>query len=327
MTLGLTIPGVETVHPRESWVEDCYPMIGPAQVPGNIRQAVAHYSAATNTPDGDIGEFEYQIIPWLRAVNRDYWTNRNPKNPNPKIICGRRLTGYAVGYLFAVDWMGGAWELRGFDLKAAANAPTNDWTFPILFITDGATPASELALQTARAIGREARRRSGRTDFAPAFTPHYRLPGAATACCGAGIIGQIDRGLLDLDLDEGDIMGALTAIPSVRAYDSRGLPIDDEFVESNGALPDTPMQPGETRRVVIGLASQAVVNITAIGSGQAGYIAVSADGVLPKTSVVNYDQADILESNSWTTPLTGGALYLHCERGPAHVLVDVTARG
>ena len=326
MTIGLTIPGVETVHPREEvFVDPCYPITGPAQNIRNVRQMVAHYSAAANTPDGDLGEFGGQIPPWLRAVNKDYWTNRIAGVP--KIICGRTLTGYAVGYLFAVDWLGGAWELRGFDYKAAANAPTNDWTFPILFITDGASPASELALQTARAIGREARRRSGRDDFAPAFTPHYRLPGAATACCGAGIIGQIDRGLLDLDLDEGDIMGALNAIPSVRAYDSRGLPIDDEFVESNGGLPKSPMQPGDVRRVVVGLASQATVNITAIGKGQQGYIAVSADGVLPKTSAVNYDAADILEANSWTTPLTGGALYLHCSNAPADVLVDVTARG
>lgn len=328
MTVGLTIPDVPVVHPRESWVDPCYPITGPAQNLANVIQPVAHYSAAANTPDGDIGEFDYQIAPWLRAVNRDYWTNRRTDAP-PKIICGRTLPGYAVGYLFAIDWLGGAWELRGFDIRAAANAPTNAWTAPLIFITDGATPASELAWATARAIGREFRRRSGRADFVNSFVPHKRLPGAATACCGAGITAQIDAGMSDLDLDDGGTMGALTALPEpLRAYDSRpGQPVDLEYTEVNGGLPRTRMQPGESRKIIVGLATQAMVNITAVGAGQGGYIAVSRTGELPKTSVVNYDAADIVESNSTLVALEGGAFYIHCVGSPADVMVDVTGRG
>lgn len=324
MTLGLTIPGVPTVHSREEWVEDCYPITGPAQNWTLITQPVAHYSAAVRTPDGDLGEFDYQIAPWLRAVNRDYWKNRKGFG---LATCAGFLPGYAVGYLFAVDWLGGAWELRGFDIRAASNAPSNEWTFPILFITDGIEPASSLAWQTARALGREARRRSGRADFVNSYLPHGRVPGSATACCGAGIIGQIDAGISNLDLDEGSSMGALNAISPLRAYDSRGLPVDEPYDDANATVPQGPMQPDTSRRIFIGLDTQVMLNITAVGRGQAGYISVSPNATPPRTSVVNYDAADIVESNSVLVPVLDGHVYIHCHVAAADVIVDVTGRG
>lgn len=325
MTLGLTIPGVPTVHPREEWVEECYPIVGPAQNWGLITQPVAHYSAAAMTPDGDLGETIANVAAWLRAVNRDYWRNR--KGSGITSPCGQFLPGYAIGYLWAVDWLGGAWELRGFDIRAASNAPSNGWTFPILFITDGIEPASSLAWQTARALGREARRRSGRADFVNSYLPHGRVPGSATACCGAGIIGQIDAGISNLDLDEGSSMGALNAISPLRAYDSRGLPVDPPYDDANKTVPLGPMRPGESRRVFIGLDTQAMLNITAVGHGQAGFIAVSPGPQVPRTSVVNYDAADIVESNSVLTPVLDGHVYVHCQVAAADVIVDVTGRG
>lgn len=203
----VSIPGVETFHPRSVWVEPCFPVSGRAQGPlaGDIYQPVAHYSAAANTPDGDIGEFDYQIIGWLRSVNRDYWINR--KNATTTTICGRVLPGYSIGYLFAIDWLGGVWELRGFDYMPAANAGHNHYTCPIIFITDGTSQPTELAWGSARAVWREFRRRANRLDFVNRPLGHGELftttgIGTPTACPGAGVLTGLHAGYGDLDYDD-----------------------------------------------------------------------------------------------------------------------------
>ena len=328
MTLGLAIPGVETVHPREESLTDpCYPMTGPAQDLSLVYQPVVHYSSAIDLPDGDIGEFEYQVGPYLAATNRDYWRNRD-SGGSPKVICGRTLPGYAVGYLFAVDWLGGAWELRGFDIRAAANAPTNAWTFPILMLTDRVDPASPLAVATARAIFREARRRSGRADFQGRPLGHGSLPGAATACPGVAIQAQIDSGLFDLDRDEG---GDVTPFKrALRAYDSRASEqsgVDPTLREANRQLVGKlgPLQPFETRRVFVGLASNAEVILHSVGHGGAGFLKLSGDQVAPTSSLINFDGADRIEDNSQMVALTDGSVWVTAGPAACDFIVEVSA--
>lgn len=190
------IPGVETVHPRETWEETGYKVhdwTSTVQIPGNIRQPVAHYTAADDLIDGDPGEHAEDLPAYIAAIQRFYVNFR----------------GYSIGYFWAVDWLGGAWELRGFQHKSAANKSHNEYTAPILFLVDGDDPMTAEAADTGRKIWREYRHRAelaGQTAFANRPKGHGQLyeetgKGTDTPCPGGGIRAQIASGTLDLDHD------------------------------------------------------------------------------------------------------------------------------
>lgn len=297
--MTLTIPGVETLHLREAWEQPAYRVAAlnpPRQIPVNITQPTAHYTAAIDLPDGDLGEFEYQIAPYLAAIQRDYWTD--PRR------------GYSIGYLFAVDWLGGVWELRGFDYKSAANYGHNEYTAPILFLVDGADEATPLAVASAVAVWREFRRRSGRADFKTRPLGHGELflttgTGTPTACPGSGVLRQLHRG--DLDLDQED----WTMRPhSERVLDTRPI--------------NKPLLLGDPREVPVGMATQALVRIQALDAVRDGYL--SLDG--GATSVVNYKAGQAIASDLAFVALDNGHLTLsaHGEAG-CHVVVDVQGIG
>lgn len=196
------IPGVKTFHTRESWQDPRFPVFGPADNPANNDTAVLHYTAADDLIDGDPGEHAENLPAYMRAMQYSYVTQR----------------GYSLGYAFAIDWLGGVWQIRGWEYQSAANAGHNEHTLPILMLVDGADGATPEALASARAIIAEAQRRSGRTF---SITGHGQLSGAATACPGAGIRKQIADGLFDPSLvtipeppnDEEEIMIAYIAQP------------------------------------------------------------------------------------------------------------------
>lgn len=193
----MIIPGVETVHERHVWdrlVPSPYKFAenqSPAQDWSQIYRPVAHYTAADDLIDGDPGEHAEDLPAYIAAMQRDYSKNR----------------GYNVGYLFAVDWLGGVWELRGFDYRSAANASHNTYTFPVLFLVDGDDRPTVEAAAAARAIWREARRRSSsRVPFEGRPWGHGQLyletgVGTPTSCPGAGIRAALADGSLDLDYD------------------------------------------------------------------------------------------------------------------------------
>jgi hypothetical protein len=306
----VSIPGVETFHPRAVWVEPCFPVSGRAQAPlaDDIYQPIAHYSAAANTPDGDIGEFDYQIIPWLRSVNRDYWINRT--NTTTTTICGRVLPGYSIGYLFAIDWLGGVWELRGFDYMPAANAPHNHYTAPLLFITDGATPATDLAWESARAVWREFRRRSGRADFRNRPLGHGEI--AATSCPGSGLLSQLHAGLGDLDYDDSP-------------EDDMAFPVLDRLLDTRKL--GGKVVPGQ----VIELSTKhagtvAAINFTVTESEAAGFLTAWPRDAKPETSNLNWDGPGQTRANLAMVPLNGDRFLFTIDGpGPAHIIVDLQA--
>lgn len=170
----------------------------------NVDTMVAHYTGAKNVPDGDPGENLTTMRDYLRAIERDYLTNRTGGGYVRKAD-GVYFPGYHTGYSFGVDWLGGVWEIRGFDFLPAATNQHNGHTIAVLFFVDGPDGANDAMWRSARAIGRETRLRSGRADFKPAFTDHGTLTttsgtGTPTACAGAGIRGQLaTQGRLDLD--------------------------------------------------------------------------------------------------------------------------------
>lgn len=322
MTVGLTIHGVETVHPCEEISTTCYPIVGPKQDMGNVWMPLAHYTAAIDLPDGDLGEFQYQIGPYLRAVNKDYWDNRKGTGIT---TCGTHKPGYAIGYSFAVDWLGGAWELRGFDIFPAATADHNSYTFPILFLTDRFDPASALMLQTARAVWREARRRSGRDDFRNRPKGHRELCGGCTACPGDPIMQQRDLGLLDLDFDGGDTM--IPYKKALRAYDSRqdAQAFLDEPYKSAQTAPLGPLGAGQTRKIFVGLAQNAQVILHTVGLGGTGFLKVSGDSTPPNSSLLNFDGVDRIEDNSQCIAITEGSIWVTAGPAACDFIVEVAA--
>jgi hypothetical protein len=176
----LTIPGIETVHARSTWVDPRYPITGPPAPWAAIDTAVIHYTSADDLIDGDPGEHADNLPAYIRAMQRSYVDAR----------------GYSLGYWWAVDWLGGVWQIRGWEFKSAANAGHNDHTGPILVLVDGNDPATREATHSIRCLIAEGQRRSRDTW---AIKGHGQLRretgiGTATACCGTGLQRQVDDG-------------------------------------------------------------------------------------------------------------------------------------
>lgn len=175
------IPGIETFHTRESWQDQRYPVFGPLDNPADNDTIVIHYTAADNLIDGDPGEHASDLPAYMRAMQRSYVLNR----------------GYSLGYLFAVDWLGGVWQIRGWEFQSAANKDHNGHTWPILMLVDGADSATPEAVRSVQLIGYEASRRAGRPQ---AVKGHGQLRvetgvGTATACPGVGLQAQVNAGV------------------------------------------------------------------------------------------------------------------------------------
>lgn len=203
-------------------------MTGPALPWATIDTNSCHYTAAVNLIDGDPGEYATNIPAYLRAIHHDYLNNR----PQPS-----GAKGYSIGYNFAIDWLGGIWELRGFDIKCAANATYKDvvWnnrTVAILFLVDGKDGMTDLALEAARYIVAETRRRAKRPT---AIKGHREI--GATACPGDGIMAQIKAGLLEPTTHEPPVVEQPTK-PPVQPETPRP--------PTTPTTPTTPVQPAPT---------------------------------------------------------------------------------
>lgn len=168
----LEISGVASFHRREDWQDPNLPVKGPASTLEQVDTFPLHYTAAATMPTGVNPTMVANV---LRAMQRDYSTNRN----------------YSLGYGFAVDQAGGVWEIRGFDIKSAANRDWNHRTIPVVCLVSGAGPLSEAARHSVRALYAEAERRTGRKLN---IVGHRDI--GATSCPGAGIYGQIQLGLI-----------------------------------------------------------------------------------------------------------------------------------
>jgi hypothetical protein len=157
-----------TIRPRRDWENPSQRVVGPAMVLRSITLLPAHYTAAATIPA--------DTAAYLRAIQNDYTVNR----------------GYSIGYNFAVDRTGACWELRGFDIKCAANKGMNDVTIAVLCLVDGAQAMNPAMVNTFRQLGAEAVRRT-RPDL---LVVGHRDIGA-TACPGNGIYAQVVSGQLE----------------------------------------------------------------------------------------------------------------------------------
>lgn len=186
------IEGVEHFFSREQWQDPSRPVTGPDYVDSQVRFGVAHYTAAPNVPDGDVGE-STNIPQYLQRLQRAYLLSR----------------GYSLGYSFAIDWRGYVWEIRGFDYRPASNNGDNGvWgpinvnkiSMSILFLVDGQSGLNDAMRRSARLVYRQANVRTvmagGKWDHTHP-KPHSETD--ATACPGDGIRLEIFAGNLTWD--------------------------------------------------------------------------------------------------------------------------------
>lgn len=181
---------VETLHSRETWQDPAQPVRGPQIAPWSDIDlgVIVHYTADDDLIDGDPGEHADQLDDYLRSIQNHYVTVR----------------GYSIGYQWAVDWLGGVWELRGWDYHNAANLGrkyrkqhgmpdgwnANDHTVSILCLVDGNDPVTKEAAASVRAIVADAQRLAQRDLPVRA---HQFLEW--TSCAGTGINAQVNAGV------------------------------------------------------------------------------------------------------------------------------------
>jgi N-acetylmuramoyl-L-alanine amidase len=156
------------IRPREDWQSPSQPVVGPQIRLNKVELVPAHYTAARKIPTG--------IPAYLRNIQNDYTVNR----------------GYSIGYNFAIDQTGTGWEIRGFDIRCAANLNMNDVTIAILCLVDGADEMNEAMIDTFQWIAAEAERIVG-TDL---LVVGHRDIGKTT-CPGDGVYSQVQAGLLE----------------------------------------------------------------------------------------------------------------------------------
>lgn len=349
------IPGVETFHPRSEWepngVDSWYGdylrrTYGDLRrdsafhrtpsnlwLPGYTHLAI-HYTSAINLPDGDPGEI-LNGIDGIRALlarsHFDYLTNRTGGNYR-RLSDGKVFPGYPLGYSVAIDWLGGVWEINGFSYTPAATSGWNNRALAVLMLTDRADPGSALMWRSMRAVAREYVRRGAR------ITPenvwgHGEFNartgvGTPTGCPGNALPLQIKAGLGDWTRDdEGDDDMLWTTLPKPkRAYDTRPNAqhqVDPDLAARNAALPLTPFGAWETREIVVGMATEVYVVVTAIGGGADGYF--SLNDPAGDTSIIGFSSADRVETNGAPALAVNGKVKLTCCVNPAHVAVDVYA--
>jgi hypothetical protein len=164
-------------HDRAAWEDPAVPVTGPAMNWARIDTVAVHYTAADDLIDGDPGEHAEDLPAYLRSIQSSYVRTR----------------GYSIGYGVGVDWLGGSWELRGVDIKCAANKGHNEHTIAILVLVDGNDMATTHAATEIRRLIAWFEVLAGRQLT---ITGHGQLrdPDAATACPGSGLRAQIALG-------------------------------------------------------------------------------------------------------------------------------------
>ena len=309
---ALQIPGVETYHSRESWQDPLKPITGLLAVWSLVTTLIAHYTADDDLIDGDPGERAEDLPAYMRAMQASYLRSR----------------GYSLGYLFAIDWLGGVWEIRGFEFRSAANVGDirktgvknfNIYSGPILFLVDGNDRLTPEAAASARAVYAEMERRANRELGRP--KPHSDVD--FTSCCGDGIRLDISQGLLD----------PFTA-PAPIPTPPLGVP--DMF------FPITPFRNSDTRkyggfglgagdhRFVLGApvpanATAVALNITIINPSGDGYGVIWPKGAKPAdTSFVNFKSGPGNTNAAVVVGTDGLGGFMLSLSKVAHVLVDVT---
>jgi hypothetical protein len=166
------------VHDRTEWQTAGEPVTGPGALPAQWQAVVYHYPGSSATPPLTLNG----LFALCRSMQHSYLTDPN--------------RGYSLGYNYVVGFNGELVEVRGLDIRNAANngVPSksgvqnyNGYTVSVQFVVKGDAPATSAQLNAAAWL------------HVNVIEPHVgrvlRVEGHgtkdATPCPGAGIIGQL----------------------------------------------------------------------------------------------------------------------------------------
>lgn len=168
---------------RTAWQNPAEPIASSSKMNlGAITKGVIHYPGADWADldfdnDGDVDKDDTIIV--LRNAQHGYLTQR----------------GYSLGYNFAVDQAGRTFEIRGTDLRCAANQEVNDSAIAVLIVADADDPATLPAICAVQRILWRSEQLMGRA-FAE-IGPHskWATNTTHTSCPGTGISTQVAAGV------------------------------------------------------------------------------------------------------------------------------------
>jgi hypothetical protein len=187
------------VNPRSAWQTAAQPVTGPAANRSAITDFVVHY------PGTDWADLDFDNDDRITTAD-SVWLLRSMQS----IYLRDPKRGYSLGYSFADFHGGDLWEIRGLDIRNAANkGRTGQWnptSISVLVVVDEDDPMTPAQLSSlyelydwcCEQLGRELRiRRHGEGD--------------ATPCPGAGITAQLAAGRPQPPPENGDPIVTTTA--------------------------------------------------------------------------------------------------------------------
>jgi hypothetical protein len=179
------------LHPRDDWQLPSQPVTGPSFDLLALRYITIHYNGDTRDLDG--GDDVYQDSDYaelLRVMQSSYLETR----------------GYSLGYNSGIAPDGDEWEIRGLDIRSAANGCTEvnvpGFAIQVTVTAPDAAPTAEQILGVRQAVARvrAAAQAAGNPD-------HLELNGhrdvrplcgtGGTACPGDALAGLIASGQLE----------------------------------------------------------------------------------------------------------------------------------
>jgi hypothetical protein len=240
------------LHSREVWatgrpVASNYPFVW-----DKIEYVVIHWPGHDGVPDGDIND-RTDIGAYLRNAHERYLDDPN--------------RGYSLGYSCAVDYLGGSWQIRGEDFRAASNAPTafNERAFSINYLTDlDGNHTDEGVAEVNRLINQVREIRPDVKVIPHGDGPLY-VPGATpTQCPGTKI-----RSLIETDVI-GAYPPSAPPVPDPTPEPPGDDPVTDEDIQRiadavyekiwNSPMVDPPTGKTVTVQKVLGFARHAAAN-------------------------------------------------------------------
>jgi hypothetical protein len=174
---------------RRDWEDPKLPVTGPNILFDRVDKMVVHYTAAPKIP--------VDVPRYLRDMQAAYVRDR----------------GYSLGYNCAVDQTGKTYEVRGFDLRCAANRNVNESSFAVLVLVDGDDEASPQAAAAVRRIVGH-----GQQFFKRVLKVVGHGEVGATACPGVGLRRQLAAGVFDPNMLGGSDMFVLDYLPNTSKW-------------------------------------------------------------------------------------------------------------
>lgn len=170
---------------RGDWQDAGLPVTGPNLLAARIDKLVLHYTAADKIP--------HNVPQFLRDMQAFYVRDR----------------GYSLGYNCAVDQSGNTYEIRGFDIRCAANRAVNESSVAVLMLVDGDGEASPQAAAAVRRLVAYGQQLFGRRL---SVVGHGEV--GATECPGVGLRRQLAAGLFNPNMLGDSKMFVLDYLPN-----------------------------------------------------------------------------------------------------------------